>query len=142
MPTSQHCLERGADGYFGLAVSHVPADQPVHRLRLFHIDLGIENGLHLIRSFFKEEGAFKLALPGSVLWKSMSSLGRAGRLDGKKFACKIAHRPLGLVLGFRPASSAQGIELRTGFACPDIFANEVRLADGNIKFRRGLVEAV
>ena len=46
-----HGLERGANGDFGLAEADVAADQPVHRLRSFHVGFGFLNGAPLVGRF-------------------------------------------------------------------------------------------
>ena len=56
-------FESGAHGHFGLAVSHVSADEAVHRHRRFHISLDVGDGGYLIRGLFVLKGLFKFLLP-------------------------------------------------------------------------------
>ena len=58
-----HGLERGADGHFRFAKTHVAANQTVHRLGAFQIGLGLGDGGELVAGFLVNEGAFKFALP-------------------------------------------------------------------------------
>ena len=48
-------LERGANGDFGFAETDVAADQAVHRPRTFHVDLRVDDRLHLVRRFAERE---------------------------------------------------------------------------------------
>src|ERR1043166_5176528 len=68
----------------------------------------------------------------------MSWLGIASSLNREQLTGDILHRPLGLGLGFCPAGAAECIEWRARFPSADVFADEVRLCDGNVKFGRGL----
>ena len=48
-------FERGADCHFGFAKTDVAADQAVHRTRTLHVDLRIDDCLHLVRRFTERE---------------------------------------------------------------------------------------
>ena len=77
-------------------------------------------------------------LPSRVGREGVPFLGRTNRLDGKHFARQIAHRFLRQRLGFGPARPAQRVQGRPRPARADIFADQVRLAHGHVKFWRGL----
>ncbi len=50
-----HCQESGAQGHFGLAKTHIAANQPVHRfIRSQILDYGFDGG-SLVGSFFEAE---------------------------------------------------------------------------------------
>ena len=59
-------LECGAHHHFGLAEADVAAQQPVHRLRAFHVALDLVDGGELVRGRGELEGVFELALPVAV----------------------------------------------------------------------------
>ena len=63
-------LERRAHGDFGLAVSHVAAEQAIHRRGPFHVALDVGDGGGLIGRLGKFEGILELALPGRVRRKT------------------------------------------------------------------------
>jgi hypothetical protein len=52
--------------HFGLAVTHVAAEQAVHRLRAFHVALDVADGSQLVARFGEIEGVLELALPVAV----------------------------------------------------------------------------
>ena len=60
-------------------------------------------------------------------------------LDGEQFPREIAHGAFGVFLGLLPAPAAEGVEGRAHLARAHVFADEMRLADGDVEFRRGLV---
>ena len=139
LPAVHHRLERGANGHFGLAESDVAANQPVHRLGLFHVGFGFHNGAHLVGCFLVDKGALKLALPRRVGRKGMARLRFARRLEGEQFGGQIAHGLFRLRLRFGPARAAEGVERRTDLACADVFADQVCLGDRHVEFGRRLV---
>ena len=131
-----HRLERRADRYFGFAEANVTADQAVHRLCAFLVSLCSGDGGHLIRRFLVDESALELALPLRVRLARMARLRFAHGLDAEHFRRDVAHRFLGLLFRPGPAIAAKLIQRRVRFTCADVFADEMRLADGNVKFRR------
>src|SRR5579872_310100 len=60
-------LERRAHRDFGLAVTHVAAQQPVHRMPAFHIFLDPLDGRVLVLSLAKFERILEFALPVAVV---------------------------------------------------------------------------
>ncbi len=59
-------LECGANRDFGLAVTDVSAQQPIHRSFRFHVVLDVADGAILIRREIKFEGFFELTLPRRI----------------------------------------------------------------------------
>ena len=45
LPPVHYRLESGTDGYFRLAVAHIPADEAVHRAGLFHVFFHFPDGV-------------------------------------------------------------------------------------------------
>ena len=131
-----HGLERGADGDFGFAKADVAANQTVHRLGAFHVGFGFGDGGDLVRRFLVNERAFKFALPLRVRLERVAGLRFAHGLDAQHFRRDVAHGVFGLLLGLVPARAAERVERRMRLARADVFADEMRLADGNVKFRR------
>jgi hypothetical protein len=66
-------------------------------------------------------------------------LGFARGLDGEQFAGEIADSFFGVGFGFGPAGTAQGIEGWMGFACADVFADEMGFGDRDVEFRWFLI---
>jgi hypothetical protein len=133
LPPPHHRLERSTNRNFCLAKTNIPADQPVHRPCRFQVAFRLGDGPHLVWRLLIDEGTLKLALPGRVDRKGMPRLGFACRLDRKQFTGKISNRRLGLSLGPGPTGPPQRVERRTGFSGADVFADQVRLRDRNVK---------
>ena len=70
--------------------------------------------------------------------EGMAGLRFARGLDGEQFAGDIAHGAFGLLLGLGPARAAERVQRRTRLARADVFADQMRLGDGHVKFRRRL----
>ena len=60
-------LESSPQCYFGLAVSDIPTNEPVHYDRTFHIVLDILDTGKLVLGFLEWEGSFEFELPIGVL---------------------------------------------------------------------------
>ena len=69
----------------------------------------------------------------------MAGLRFARGLDGEQFAGEIAHGAFGLFLRLGPARAAERVERRARLAGADVFADEMRLGDGDVKLGRRLV---
>ena len=68
----------------------------------------------------------------------MAGLRFARGLDAEHFRRDVAHGDFGLRLGLGPARAAERVQRRTRLAGAHVFADEMRLADGDVKFRRRL----
>ena len=68
----RHGLERRAHGHFRLAVAHVAAKQPVHRLGALHIALDVRDGRVLVGRLLEFERVLKFPLPIAVRRKMQS----------------------------------------------------------------------
>ena len=66
----------------------------------------------------------------------MTGLGFAHGLDAEEFGGDVAHGFFSLLLGLGPARAAEGVQGGIGFACADVFADEMGLADGDVEFWR------
>ena len=66
----------------------------------------------------------------------MAGLRFAHGLDLQQFGGDIAHGALGLFLGLVPARAAERVQRRMRLAHADVFADEMRLGDGHVKFWR------
>ena len=66
----------------------------------------------------------------------MAGLRFAHGLDAQQFGGDIAHGAFRLLLRLVPARAAERVERRTRLAHADIFADEMRLGDGHVKFGR------
>ena len=133
---AHHGFERGANGDFGLAKTDVAANQTVHRLGAFHVGFRFADGAKLVRRFLENERALEFTLPRHVRRKGMAGLRFAHGLDLQQFGGDIADGALGLFLRLVPARAAERVERRTHLAHADVFADEMRLGDGHVKFRR------
>ena len=136
-----HGFEGRPNTDFGFAEAYITADEAIHRFRSFHVGFGFHDRSHLVGSFLKNKGALKFTLPRCIRREGMPLLRLAGGLDREQIAGHIAHGPFGVLLGFGPPSTAQGVKGRSSFACPDIFADEVGLSHWDIQFGRRLVQS-
>ncbi len=90
----------------------------------------------LVGRLLVNEGAFKFALPGGVGFEGMAGLGFARGLDAQQFGGDVAHGAFGLFLRLFPARAAERVERRMRLARADVFADQMRLGHGHVKFRR------
>src|SRR5436309_541153 len=86
LPSVHDCFEGCANRNLGFTEADVAADQPVHRPRLFHVDLRVDDRLHLVGRFAKRKGMLELALPLCVRPKRVAGDGFALGLDREHFA--------------------------------------------------------
>ncbi len=66
----------------------------------------------------------------------MSGLGGGFGLDGEQVRRDIAHGALGLLFRFLPTLAPECVQRRTCLARADIFADEMRLGDGDVELGR------
>jgi hypothetical protein len=78
-------LERSADGDFGFAEADVAADQAIHRLWTFHVDLGIDDCFQLVRCLPKRKRMFEFRLPFSCREQMHGRMRLSLRLNRKHF---------------------------------------------------------
>ena len=111
---SQYChlfavhdgLEGGPDGHFGLAVAHVPAQEPFHGYGLFHVRLDLSNGLQLVRGFLKGEAVLEFFLPVGIRGKGMARGDLPLGVEPKQFRGQDGDGLLGFPGGFLPVLPA------------------------------------
>ncbi len=109
-------LEGGPEGDFGLAESHVAADQPVHRAAALHVGLGLVDRAQLVGGFDERERGLELLLPGRVRREGEAGLGLALGLDREELGGQVEGGPLGRPPGLFPAAGADPPQLGLGLA--------------------------
>ena len=82
-------FERGANRHLGFAKTDVAADQAIHRTRTFHIDLGIDDRLRLVRRFAERKGMLEFRLPFRIRAERVSGMRLTLGLKRKHFTCII-----------------------------------------------------
>ena len=122
-------LERRPHRHFGLAVSDVAAQQPIHRRRRFHVALDVGNRRGLIRRQFVRKRAFEFLLPVRVGRKGVSRNGLALRVELQQLLGHVAHRLLDARLRLLPRRPAQSIERRPRAA--GVLLNQIEALDGD-----------
>ena len=105
-------LEGGAHPDFRLAVSHIAAEQAVHRRGQLHVALDVNNRVHLIFGFAELESIFELALPFAVGGKRMSLGGLAHRIKFEQLLGHVLHGLFHTRLGPLPLLRAKPIQYR------------------------------
>ena len=135
LPAVHDRLERSADGDFGFAKADVTADQPIHRLWTFHVDLGIDDRFQLVRCLPKRKRMFEFRLPFRIGSKCMAGMRLSLRLNRKHFSGVIENGICGVCLRTRPFPVAQRTERRRFFADTDVTRNQIGLLERHIKLR-------
>ena len=107
-------LERRAHSDFGLSISNVAADQPVHRQWRLHISFDIGNGCELVWRFLVLERFFKFLLPFRIGGKGVPAGDLALRIELQQLLGHIANGTLDTGLSCNPRRASQLIELRLG----------------------------
>ena len=85
-------LEGRAHRDLGLAVAHVAADEPVHRLAPLEVRLHLANRLELVRRLLERERRLELVLPGRVGRRSRAPRRPAARRRGAGAPAAISRR--------------------------------------------------
>src|ERR1043165_2011137 len=95
-------FERRSNSDFSFAETNVAADQSIHRTRTFHIDLRIDDCLHLVRRLPERKGMFEFRLPLSVPRERVPGMHLALCLNGEHLAGIIENRSRSFYFGARP----------------------------------------
>ena len=103
-------LERGAHGDLGLAVADIPAQQPVHRRRRFHVALDVRDRVGLIDGQLPLERVLELLLPVRVRREGVSGHGLARGIELEQLLGHVAHGLLDAGLRLLPRRSAELVE--------------------------------
>ena len=127
-------FECSADRDFGFAKADIAANQAVHRLRSFHVDLGVDDRFHLIRRFAERERMLKLGLPFGVGRKRMAGMHLAFGLQHEHFAGVIEDGGRSVFLGANPPCIAKRAKRRRFFSNTDIARDEIGLLERNVEF--------
>ena len=110
--TVLHRLEHGPDRDLRLAEADVAAHEPVHRHRLLHVGLHLDDRLQLVRRLDVRERLFELALPRCVGWKRVAGAGDAPPVEHDELLGDLAHRGPDLCLGAREVGATQPVQAR------------------------------
>src|ERR1700693_6443595 len=72
LPAGLHCLERGPNRDFRLAVAHISDQKAIHRSRTLHVAFYIGGGGALVGGVLESKAGFELTLPDCVrqVWRS------------------------------------------------------------------------
>ena len=96
--TVLHRLKSRPNGNLGFSVTHIAADQPIHRDFALHINFHFINARELIGGFDISECIFELALPRSVGPEGVA-LGRlAGSVEADQLTRYLLNRLAGPTL--------------------------------------------
>ena len=127
------CLEGGPHGDFGLPVSNIAAEQPVHGPRGFHIMLDRRDGVELIRCQLELEHILELLLPGRIHGVGVSLHGPALRIQLEQLVSHVSHRSFDPGLCSFPGSAPQPVQTWLSAAEATVFLDEVQSLDRDIE---------
>ena len=131
-----HRLEGRAHGDLRLAVTYVAAQQPIHRLRAFHIALDVGDRVQLVVGLVEVERVLELALQIIVRRKRRPHRRRALCVQLQQLFGHILHGLLHPGLGLRPRLVAELVQLRRRPRIRrTILLNQVQARQRNVKFR-------
>jgi hypothetical protein len=119
----------GAHRQLGLAVAHVAADEPVHRLGRAHVAGDLRRDVELVLGLLVGELRLELALPLAVLGEGAAHLHRAQGLDLDHFLRELLDGDLGPQLRGVPGFAAQRRERRRALGAADVLLDEVQVGD-------------
>ena len=84
-------LERRADRDLGLAEAHVADQEPIHRLRLFHVGLDVVDGVALVGRLLVRKGGFELALPRRIEHECVTGCRQPALVQHHELLRDLAH---------------------------------------------------
>ena len=117
------CFEGGPHSYFGLAESHIAADEPVHRHRTLHVVLHIGCRFGLVGRVLVEERSLQLVLHVSVGRIGKTFLLLAGGVQTNQVTRYVLHLVLGPLFepfpGTRTESCYRRLRAFTTFVLAD-----------------------
>ena len=122
-------LERGAHRHFGLAVSDVAAQQPVHRRGRLHVPLDVGDGVRLIGGQLPLEGVFEFLLPVRIGGEGIAGHRLARGVELQQLLRHVAHGFLDAGLGLLPRGAAELVERRARRA--GVLLDQVQPLDRN-----------
>ena len=108
--TAHYRLKCGTQSNLGLSVPDISAQQPVHRVRLFHISLNLIDAAQLVVRFVIRKRRLKIVLPLGVGRKR--DTGHIGTLGIKlnQLFRHIRRRSLDTLFRLCPIRSAEGVK--------------------------------
>ena len=119
-----HRDERSAQRDFGLAKSHIAADQAVHRPARAHVVDHIANRGGLIAGLFKAEAFGEGVVIVFLETEGMALARGAARVEVEQFGGGVAHLQGSFALGFLPLSAAEAVQGRLLFARTRVAADD------------------
>ena len=122
-----HRLERRAHRHFGLAVSDVAAQQPVHRLARLHVRLHVVDRRFLILGLLEFERILELELPRRVLRERVPLHHLPRGVELEQLVRHVAHRLLDRGLRARPGRAAELVELRLRVRAAGVLLDEIEV---------------
>ena len=136
----QDALHHRPQGHLRLAVAHVPAQEPVHGHRLFHILLDLRDTAQLVVGLRVVEGLLEFQLPGRIRRKGETGAALPLGVQGDEPLGQVLGGGLGLGLLLVPVGAAQLIELHgPGLAvaaqpgAADILADLIQPRGGDVE---------
>ena len=126
-------FESRAQCDLGLPVSHVAADQAVHRPRAFHILFDLADRGFLVLGLLKRKRAFQILHPDAVSGESIAGRDLPFGIKAQQVIGDLQHLFPDEALGRCPVPGPQPGDLRGFPVWPDIVGKTVRLVDRHKK---------
>ena len=106
-----HAFEGGSQRYLGFAEAHVPAEQPIHRDRAFHVPLDLVDAAELVFGLLIFEMPFEIILPFGIRAEGVAGGSHPLGIELDQLLGDILDRRPHPGFGLLPFLSAQTVEL-------------------------------
>ena len=138
LPAAHHRLERGAQGNFCFSITHITAQQTIHRTGAFHVTFDICDGGLLVIGFDVGKTIFQFFLPLRIRREGIAFHNLTARIQIQQIFGDSLHSFFDTRLRLAPSLSAEMIERRLAAIRADVTRESVRLMHGD-KERVGVV---
>ena len=129
----QHGPEGGPHRHLRLPVAHVPAKQPVHRLRTLHVSEHVPDGLALVFGLTVGERVTEPSFPRGVGGLAEAARILPDRLQPQKVRGNVGSRYFGCRLCVLPDPAPQPAQFRQLPPAAHVTADQVRLVQRDIQ---------
>ncbi len=124
-------LEGSPQSHLCLSITHIPAQQPVHRARAFHVNFDIPDGAALVLGLHVRERILQFLLPGGIRGEGMPDRDMPARIQVQQFLRHLLDRLLGFSPLLDPCLPTKPVQGWGACICTHVARQPVCLVDGN-----------